>query len=65
MEDVLKNPGITIGTTTLYSRAARQRLQEEEYHLLPPPIPFISANAARKIVQCMLSTHRDRMLVTA
>jgi GntR family transcriptional regulator len=65
MDDVLKDPEIASGTTALYSRAARQRLQEPEYHLLPPPIPFISANAARRIVQCMLSTHRKRVLQTA
>jgi hypothetical protein len=40
-------------------------MNEQEYHLLPPPIPFLSAHAARKIVQCMLRTHRDRMLKAA
>lgn len=42
-------------TTLLYTRAARKRLNAEEFHLLPPPIPFVSATAARKILQYMLN----------
>ena len=62
LDEVLSDPSITEGTTPLYTRAARKRLNEEEYHLLPPPIPFLSANAARKVVRCMLRTHRQRTL---
>lgn len=62
VDEAMSNPAITEGTTALYTRAARKRLNEAEYHLLPPPIPFLSAHAARKLVQCMLDTHRRRSL---
>lgn len=62
VDDAVANPAIIEGTAALYTRAARKRLNEAEYHLLPPPIPFLSANAARKLVQCMLDTHRKRSL---
>lgn len=65
IDDVLKDPSLTAGTTTLYTRAARKHLKEEAYHLLAPPIPFLSANAARKVVQCMLSAHGKRALQVA
>ncbi|HUP89210.1 MAG TPA: GntR family transcriptional regulator [Longimicrobiales bacterium] len=64
MDDVAQTNG-NGATTTLYTRAARQRLNEEEYHLLPPPIPFLSANAARRVVQCMLSALGKRALQAA
>ncbi len=65
MEDVDRDPGLIAGTTPLYTRAARRRMKEEEYHLLPPPIPFLSGMAARKIVQCMLSTFSKRFPLAA
>lgn len=55
----------TSGSTVLYTRAARKRLNEEEYHLLPPPVAFLSDRAARKVLQCMLSTHAKRALQPA
>lgn len=65
VDDAATDPNVIDGSTPLYTRAARKQLNEEEYHLLPPPIPFLSANAARKLVQCMLETHRKRSLQTA
>ena len=65
VDDVLKDPGLTQGTTPLYTRAARRRLNEDEYHLLPPPVSFLSAAAARKVVQCMLATQGNRELEAA
>lgn len=65
LDEVAQNPVVVEGTTTLYTRAARQQLNEQEYHLLPPPIPFLSANAARKVVQCMLAAHNKRRLQVA
>lgn len=65
IDDALNNPSILEGTTTLYTRAARHRLNETEYHLLPPPIPFLSSTAARKVVQCMLNAHAKRVLQLA
>ena len=53
------------GSTLLYTRAARKRLNEQEYHLVPPPISFLSDGAARKVLQCMLSTHAKRVLQPA
>jgi hypothetical protein len=53
------------GSTVLYTRAARKRLNEQEYHLVPPPISFLSDGAARKVLQCMLSTHAKRVLQPA
>lgn len=61
-DDVLEDPELLAGTTPLYTRAARKRMNEQEYHLLPPPVPFLSASAARKIVQCMLAAHGKRLL---
>ena len=63
--DVGSDAAFTNGSTLLYTRAARKRLNEQEYHLMPPPIAFISDRAARKILQCMLSTHGQRMLQPA
>ncbi|HUP89647.1 MAG TPA: winged helix-turn-helix domain-containing protein [Longimicrobiales bacterium] len=65
IEDVQRDPSILEGTTPLYTRAARRELNEEEFHLLPPPIPFLSAAAARKVVQCIMSTHSKRTLQIA
>ena len=65
VDDVVSNPAMINGSTTLYTRAARKSLNEPEYHLMPPPIPFLSAAAARKVVQCMLSTHAKRTLHVA
>lgn len=65
MTDVATDPALTNGSTVLYTRAARKRLRTEEYHLVPPPIAFLSDHAARKIVQCMLSTHAQRVLQPA
>lgn len=56
VDEFEKKPDVADGTTTLLTRAARKRLNEEVYHLFPPPIRFMSAHAARKLVQCMLST---------
>lgn len=55
----------TSGTTVLYTRAARKKLNEQEYHLLPPPVAFLSDRAARKVLQCMMSTHAKRALQLA
>ncbi len=65
MADAASDPALTNGSTVLYTRAARKRLRTEEYHLVPPPISFLSDHAARKIVQCMLSTHAQRVLQPA
>jgi DNA-binding transcriptional regulator YhcF (GntR family) len=65
IDEYMNNPAMTEGTTPLFTRAARRRLNEDEYHLLPAPIPFLSANAARKLVRCMLSTHQNRSLQIA
>jgi DNA-binding transcriptional regulator YhcF (GntR family) len=65
ISNLLDNPELSNGTTALYTRAARRRLNEEQYHLLPPPIPFLSSTTARKIVQCMLAVHSKRPLRAA
>ena len=64
--DEVKSDGtLSSDGTVLYTRAARKRLNEEEYHLVPPPIAFLSDRAARKVLQCMLSTHSKRALQPA
>jgi DNA-binding transcriptional regulator YhcF (GntR family) len=65
VEEVSANQSLTNGSTLLYTRAARKRLNEEEYHLLPPPVSFLSERAARKVLQCMVSMHAKRMLEPA
>jgi DNA-binding transcriptional regulator YhcF (GntR family) len=65
VEEMLRDRSITEGTTTLLTRAARKKLNEDEYHLFPPPVAFLSVYAARKLVQCMLATHRNRVLQPA
>jgi hypothetical protein len=65
VDDVAENEGLTANSTVLYTRAARKRLNAEEYHLLPHPIAFMSDRAARKILQCMLATHGQRVLQLA
>jgi DNA-binding transcriptional regulator YhcF (GntR family) len=65
VDDVAENEGLTANSTVLYTRAARKRLNAEEYHLLPHPISFMSDRAARKILQCMLATHGQRVLQLA
>ncbi|HEX6560033.1 MAG TPA: GntR family transcriptional regulator [Longimicrobiales bacterium] len=65
LDELASDPTSADGSTVLYTRAARQHLNEQEYHLLPPPIPFLSANAARKVVQCMLAAHHRRKLQVA
>jgi DNA-binding transcriptional regulator YhcF (GntR family) len=65
ISDMRDEPSIAAESTVLYTRAARKRLNEEEYHLLPPPTAFLSDRAARKVLQCMLSTHAKRALQPA
>jgi hypothetical protein len=65
MQDVSDDPSIAVHSTVLYTRAARKRMNEEEYHLLPPPMAFLSDRAAGKVLQCMLSTHAKRALQPA
>jgi DNA-binding transcriptional regulator YhcF (GntR family) len=65
IEDVRDEPSLASGSTVLYTRAARKRLNEDEYHLMPPPMAFLSDRAARKILQCMLSAHAKRALQLA
>jgi DNA-binding transcriptional regulator YhcF (GntR family) len=65
VDDLSANANLSNGSTLLYTRAARKRLNEEEYHLVPPPVAFLSDRAARKVLQCMLSTHGQRMLQPA
>jgi DNA-binding transcriptional regulator YhcF (GntR family) len=65
VDDISADGNLTNGSTLLYTRAARKRLNEEEYHLVPPPVAFLSDRAARKVLQCMLSTHGQRMLQPA
>jgi DNA-binding transcriptional regulator YhcF (GntR family) len=60
IEDIARDASLTNGATVLYTRAARKRLNEEEYHLMPPPVAFLSDRAAGKVLQCMLSTHAKR-----
>jgi DNA-binding transcriptional regulator YhcF (GntR family) len=65
LDDLSDDDTLASGSTVLYTRAARKRLNEQEYHLVPPPIAFLSDGAARKILQCMLSTHAKRLLQPA
>jgi DNA-binding transcriptional regulator YhcF (GntR family) len=65
VDAMLRDPSATEGTTTLLTRAARKKLNEDVYHLFPPPVSFLSVHAARKLVQCMLATHRNRVLQPA
>ncbi|HEY0305270.1 MAG TPA: winged helix-turn-helix domain-containing protein [Longimicrobiales bacterium] len=65
VDDIASDGNLTNGSTLMYTRAARKRLNEEEYHLVPPPVAFLSDRAARKVLQCMLSTHGQRMLQPA
>jgi DNA-binding transcriptional regulator YhcF (GntR family) len=65
MNDVSNDPSIAVQSTVLYTRAARRRMNEDEYHLLPPPMAFLSDRAAGKVLQCMLSTHAKRALQPA
>ena len=59
------DPALLANATVLYTRAARKEMNEAEYHLLPPPIPFLSVAAARRVLQCMLATHAKRALQIA
>jgi DNA-binding transcriptional regulator YhcF (GntR family) len=65
VDEVNSDRSLASDSTVLYTRAARKRLNEEEYHLVPPPIAFLSDRAARKVLQCMLSTHSKRALQPA
>jgi DNA-binding transcriptional regulator YhcF (GntR family) len=65
LDEVRDEPSIVTESTVLYTRAARKRLNETEYHLLPPPMAFLSDRAARKVLQCMLSAHARRALQPA
>src|SRR5688572_10535433 len=65
LEEINSDNTLGAGSTLLYTRAARKRLNEQEYHLVPPPISFLSDGAARKVLQCMLSTHAKRGLQPA
>jgi hypothetical protein len=65
IEEIAEDASLTNGATVLYTRAARKRLNEEEYHLMPPPVAFLSDRAAGKVLQCMLSTHAKRALQPA
>ena len=65
IDELGTNGSLSSNSTVLYTRAARKRLNEEEYHLVPPPIAFLSDRAARKVLQCMLSTHAKRALQPA
>ena len=65
VDEVNADSGLVTNSTVLYTRAARKLLNEEEYHLVPPPISFLSDRAARKVLQCMLSTHSKRALQPA
>ena len=65
LADVQADPQLVPHGRVLYTRAARRQLNEPEYHLLPPPLSFLSDRAARKVVQCMLSTHSRRVLQPA
>ena len=65
IDEIAANHDLTNGSTLLYTRAARKRLKEEEYHLVPPPVAFLSDRAARKVLQCMLSTHAKRVMQPA
>ena len=65
IRDVPAHTAAIAQTTVLYTRAARKQLNEEEFHLVPPPVAFLSDRAARKVLQCMLSTHSKRALQPA
>jgi DNA-binding transcriptional regulator YhcF (GntR family) len=65
IDEISGNRTLTSDSTLLYTRAARKRLNEQEYHLVPPPVAFLSDRAARKVLQCMLSTHSKRALQLA
>lgn len=65
VDDLDGNPQLVAESTVMYTRAARKRLNEEEYHLVPHPISFLSDRAARKVLQCMLSAHAKRALQPA
>jgi DNA-binding transcriptional regulator YhcF (GntR family) len=62
--DVERDPSLVEGATTLYTRAARKEMNESD-DVLPAPLPFLSASAAKRVVQCMLSTHARRTLQPA
>jgi DNA-binding transcriptional regulator YhcF (GntR family) len=65
MTAVRDDPSIATGSTVLYTRAARKRLNAEEFHLLPRPVAFLSDRAAQKVLHCMLSMHGKRALQPA
>ena len=65
IDELAGNSALTANSTLLYTRAAGRRMHEQEYHLIPPPIAFLSDGAARKVLQCMLSTHAKRALQPA
>jgi hypothetical protein len=65
VDDIVTKDPHANGSTLLYTRAARKRLNEQEYHLVPPPVAFLSDRAARKVLQCMLSMHAQRSLQPA
>ena len=65
LDEVNADRALLEDSTVLYTRAARKRLNEAEYHLLPPPISFLSDRAARKVLQCMLSSQSKRALQPA
>jgi DNA-binding transcriptional regulator YhcF (GntR family) len=65
IDEVNGDGSLCSDSTVMYTRAARKRLNEEEYYLVPPPVAFLSDRAARKVLQCMLSTHSKRALQPA
>ena len=62
LDEVGTHQELASRSTLLYTRAARKRLREEEYHLMPRPVAFLSDRAVRKVLQCMLSMHAKRVL---
>ena len=65
LDEIRDDPTLVGDSTVMYTRAARKRLNQTEYHLLPPPMSFLSDRAARKVLQCMLSAHARRVLQPA
>lgn len=65
INELKSDPSMTEGTLPMFTRAARRHVDEDQFKLTPAPAPFLSAHAARKVVQCMLSAHSKRALQAA
>jgi hypothetical protein len=65
LEEFRGQPTDAQDSVVMFTRAARRHIDEDAHGHAAPPAPFLSAQAARKVVQCMLGAHSKRALQAA